>query len=188
MNPEFLTSLLSAFGAIGGGASGRRKSQETAIQKQQRNIIDQILAGLGGEGQFADLFNADEGAFQRSYVDPSLRRFEKFIAPQIQQSYIQSGQQRGTGLQDTLTRAGVDLQSNLDEKYAGFQQDAMERQLRALSGVLGMDAGAPRDQSRSEAFGEAIAGYTAQPGFRDDVSNIFETLGFGKSNRRGFSQ
>ena len=104
-----------AGGLIGGAAGGLlgAKPKETPMQAKQRELVDQLLGSLQGGGPFSSLFNVDEAGFQRSFVDPMKYKFQSQIAPQIQQQYIESGQQRGTGLDDTLTRAGVDMDQEL---------------------------------------------------------------------------
>src|ERR1044072_7152085 len=117
IDDALLAAGLTAAGSIGGGfLAGRGSaSPETKMQKTQRKLVDQLLASLGGEGPDANLYNADENIFQKSFVEPALSKFNYQIAPQIQQQYIQSGQQRGTGLEDQLLRAGVDLDALLNQ-------------------------------------------------------------------------
>ena len=196
MDPATISLILSAIGAGGsalGGIFGRGRGKETAIQGQQRMAIDDILAGIKGEGPYASLFAADQEAFQRSYVDPAKSRFEKQIAPQIQQEFIASGQQRGTGLDDTLSRAGVDLDMLLNQQYGQFQENALQRQLGALGGVLGSGAGAPVGQSVGSAAGQGLAGFFASPGFSTGLSGILDAYSGGGAgarapSRRGYIQ
>src|SRR6185295_13327016 len=90
--------LLQAAGSVASGyLTGQGANKETKTQKTQRKLIDQLIASLtSGEGPFADLFNMDENAFQKSFVDPAKAMFNNQISPMIQQQYIASGQQRGT--------------------------------------------------------------------------------------------
>ena len=194
-----LTSLIGAGGSALGGLFGRKKNKETPIQTQQRSAIDEILAGIKGEGPFAGLFAADQDTFQKSYVDPAKSMFEKQIAPQIQQEFIASGQQRGTGLEDTLSRAGVDLDMALAQQYGQFQESAQQRQLGALGGILGQAPGVGPDQSRGSAAGQGFAGYLSSPGFGSNLSGILDAFsnrdpqsgfssGANSAARRGFIQ
>lgn len=135
------TTVSGGLGAIGQGASNRaqRKAQKPAIKFQEKRnaLIDQLLASLGGDGQFGDLFKADEAAFQKSFVEPAKSTFRNQIAPQIQQQSIAGGLQRGTGLDDQLLRAGVDLDSILNQQYASFQENAKNRAFSGIGSVLG---------------------------------------------------
>ena len=186
-------------GGIGGGMLGRRKeqtipSQETPIQGRQRELLDQLLGSLQGNGPFSNLFQADEGAFQRSIVDPAMQRFQSQIAPNIQQQFIAGGQQRGTGLEDTLARAGVDLNQMINQQYLPFQQAGLERKQRGLESVLGAGAGAMPEQTLpgqgfGEAAGQGLAGFLSGPGFGQAASTIGGGIGDILSRgRRGFEQ
>jgi len=183
----------TAIGALGGAAVGglasflgRRRSQETPIQGQQRELVDELLASLRGEGQFSDLFKMDEETFQKSFVDPALSRFRTQTAPQIQQSFIAGGQQRGTGLEDTLARAGVDLDQLLSQQFAQQQQAAQQRQLLGIGGILGQEAGAIPEQSGREAIEQGIGGFLTSPEFKSGLSSILQSSR--ASGRRGFEQ
>ena len=91
----------------------------------------------------------------------------------LQQQYIASGQQRGTGMEDTLTRAGVDLNSMLNEKYYQFQQDALNRKQNTVGQILGAGSGADPQQSVMQNFGQGLAGYTSTPAFAEQFKSIF---------------
>jgi len=151
----------------GKGSAGK----ETKMQRTQRKLVDRLLASLSGEGDFADLFNPSNEAFQKSFVEPAMSKFRNQIAPQIQQSYIASGQQRGTGLEDTLTRAGVDLDSMLNQYYYQHMQDAQNRKANAINGILGAGAGAPNSTSGFQDVLSGLSGYLTS----DNFSNMFKT-------------
>jgi len=177
-----------AGGVIGGAAGGLfgRENKETPMQGKQRELVDQLLASLQGEGPYSNLFNVDEGSFQRSFVDPMKQKFSSQIAPQIQQSYIASGQQRGTGLDDTLTRAGVNMDQLLNQYYYQQQQDAMNRQLKGIGGILGMKQGAPATPSVGQAAMQGLGGYLQSDRFGsnlDDVIKYYQNKG---ADRKGF--
>lgn len=155
-----LPSLISGAASVAGGILSKPKRQrETPIQKRQRQTIDEVLAGLRGEGDFAQFFGADEDVFQRQFVDPALQRFQSQVAPQIQQSFIASGQQRGTGLEDALTRAGVDLNTALASQFGEFQQAGQNRAMQALNQVLGAGPGFQPSGGRetAQAFGGLLS-------------------------------
>lgn len=180
----FLPAIISAAGSIGGALlSGNQK--ETPIQGQQREIIDQILQSVKGNGPFSDMFKMDDQAFQKSYVDPAKERFSSQIAPQIQQSYIQSGQQRGTGLDDTLTRAGVDLDQILNQAYSSFQGGAQDRLMNAINSILGSGQGVGEGMSLGEKAGAGLQGFVSSKALPKSIDLIIEQFK-NKGNRQGF--
>lgn len=161
-----------ALGGIGSAIFGRDQPKETEMQGKQRELIDQLLASLSGQGPFSNLFNVDEASFQKSYVDPMKQKFESQIAPQIQQSFISSGQQRGTGMEGNLTRAGVDMDQLLNQQYATMQQQAMNRQANAMGTILGMDKGIGQGQTMGEAALSGLGGFLGSPGFSEGIGSI----------------
>jgi hypothetical protein len=188
MDPMTMALVMAAIGAgtsALGGVAGRQTGKQSQTQKMQSSQIDQILAGIQGQGPYADLFQADEAAFQKSYVDPAMSRFKNQITPGIQQSYIASGQQRGTGLEDTLTRAGVDMNSLLNEAYGQFQGQAQNRQMSGLNAALGYSGGAPAAQGAWQAAGQGLAGYGASQGGQQSLSSILDLLRGGQQQQQG---
>lgn len=167
-----ITGGLSAAGSIGSGFLGRKKGRETREQKRDRNIIDLLMQGINGQGPYASIFSADEDTFNRLYRDPAASRFKNFTSPSIQQQFIGSGQHLGTGMEDELTRAGVDMDTILNQQYGQFQQDAQNRQLDTLSLILGNRTGVEPRQSYGDAFRSSVAGYLSGPGFQKDLLGL----------------
>lgn len=168
-------ALIQAAASVGGGMlSSQGAGKESRIQKKQRRLIDKLINSLEGDGPYSDLYNADEGAFQKSFVEPAQRMFQNQIAPQIQQQYIASGQQRGTGLDDQLLRAGVDLDSMLNQQYYNFTQDAMNRKQGTINGILGSGSGAGNDNSQGQNLMQSVGGYLSSDSFSDAVSGAFK--------------
>lgn len=177
----------TAIGGLAGGALGgylgKDKGKETPIQKKQRQLIDDLLSSLSGGGPYADLFAANEADFERGFAEPARSRFRNQMAPQIQQKYIASGQQRGTGLEDTLTRAGVDIESLINENYLSYLESAKNRQSSALSNILGQPAGALPGQSGWNAALQGVGGYVSSPSFGKDLESILATFSKDKYNQ-----
>ncbi len=169
-------ALISAAGSIGSGwLSGQSQApKETKMQKTQRKLIDQLINSLTGDGPYSDLFNADESTFQKSFVDPAQSLFKNKLAPQIQQQYIASGQQRGTGLEDQLLRAGVDLDSLLNQHLMEFQQGAMNRKQNTINSILGSGSGAPNQTTGTQDLLGGLSGYLSSQGFADTAGSIFK--------------
>jgi len=182
MTLALLTAGLKAGGSIFGGALARNP-KESQAQKMRRELLDEILASIRGEGEFSDLFNLDEDAFQKSFVDPAKARFRNQISPQIQQSFIASGQHRGTGLDDTLTRAGVDMDQLLNEQYMNFLQQGQNRKANALNSILGMSEGVQPGLSTGEKLRESAAGFLTGEGFGESMDQILDAY----NKRKGFA-
>ena len=176
IDDALLAAGLGAAGSIGSGwLAGRSQgNKETKMQKTRRKLVDELLASLNGNGAYSDLFNSDQETFQKSFVEPAQSLFRNQIAPQIQQQYISSGQQRGTGLDDQLLRAGVDLDSMLNQYMYQHQQDALNRKQNAISGILGTETGAAPQSSSGQDFASAFSGYLSGPGFADSYKDYFK--------------
>jgi hypothetical protein len=191
MPPGIGTLLSLAAPAIGGALFGQKQQQpqqpkETQIQKTQGKLINELLQSVSGQGQYSDLFQSSPEAFQKSYIDPALSTFRNQIAPQIQQSYIASGQQRGTGLEDTLARAGVDMNSQLASQYGNFVSGAQNRQASALSSILGAGPGYQEmpQQQQQNPWAQAIGGTLSNPQAQGAFERIFNQLLGSSSNQQ----
>ncbi len=175
----------AASSGLSGWLTGQGANKETKTQKTQRKLIDQLINSLtSGEGPFADLFNMDENAFQKSFVDPAKAMFNNQISPMIQQQYIASGQQRGTGLDDTLTRAGVDLDTLINQHLMNYQQKALDRKQGTINSILGAGSGVPQRSSGQDIM-SGLGGYLSSPAFADSTANLFKTASQ-DTTRKGF--
>lgn len=171
----------AAIGGLAGGFLGGESSEETSMQKTKRELVDQLLGSLNGQGPYSDLFTANEADFQRSFADPARARFKNQTAPQIQQAYIASGQQRGTGLEDTLARAGVSMDDMLNQNYLNYQQGAQNRKTNAIGNILNQDKGADNPTSfASEYFGSDQ--------FGGDLDRILQSFTQNKDNNESGPQ
>jgi hypothetical protein len=169
----------AASGYFGGKGEGKK---ETKMQKTQRKLVDQLLESLGGQGPYADLFKTDKETFQKSYVDPAMQKFRDITAPNIQQQYIAHGQQRSTGLDDTLTRAGVDLDQMLNQAMMEFEKQGKDRQMSILGSILGMGSGAANQPTGAQNAMTGVANYMSGQGFTDTIANLFKNYSGGTSN------
>ncbi len=149
-------------------------SKESKMQKTQRKLIDKLIGSLNGQGEFSDLFDSSPEAFQKSFVEPAQARFRNQTAPMIQQQYIESGQQRGTGLDDTLTRAGVDLDSMLNQYAYQFGQDSLNRKQNSINSILGAGAGAPNQTTGMQDILGGTGGYLSSNDFSSQFKDYFK--------------
>lgn len=166
--------LIQGAASLGSAAlTSLGKGKESKLERTKRKLVDKLLASINGEGEFSSLFNVDNEAFQKGIVEPAQSRFKNQISPQIQQSYIASGQQRGTGLEDTLTRAGVDLNQQINEQYYKYVQDMENRKLNAISGILGTSGGA-EPTSTGEDILSAAGGYLGSEKAGEGIQGILD--------------
>jgi len=174
MNPMALVQAILPL--IGGMMSRRGPTQG---ESRDQNTINELMQSMQGNGQYSDMFNMDYDAYKKSYVDPAMSEFKNVIAPGIQQEYIASGQQRGTGMEDTLSRAGVDMQQNLNKNYADMQNQSMDRKYKGIFGTLGQGQGAPPQGG----FGQTAGGFLQSNSANDMMSEImklFSSMGGGQ--------
>lgn len=177
MTAAVIAALISAAGSVGGGLLSGRGRKETKMEKTKRKLIDDLLVGLkGGGGAFGDLFGTDEAAFQKGFVDPALSTFKNRVAPGIQQEFISSGLQRGTGLDDSLSRAGVDIDALINSEFLKFQQGGKDRQAGIIGQILGGGAGAPQQLSGGEAAGQGAAGFLSGDSFLNAIDAILKKI------------
>ncbi len=185
-----ITAAVGAGGSITGGLlSGRNSGQETKMQKKKRHLIDSLLQSLGGDGEYGSLFKNDYDTFQKSFVDPAKSIFKNQIAPQIQQESIYNGQQRGTGLDDQLLRAGVDLDQLLNQHFMNFQDNGKNRMQNMLGSILGSGDGGTSNMSNKQSFAQSAGGYLSSDNFAKSIQRIYgsEDKEPYSQNRKGFA-
>lgn len=174
--PALAAAIPAVVSAAGSAASGYFASQgnkETKLQRQRRKLTDEFLASLrSGEGPFADLFSSSYEDFEKGFAEPARQRFRDRGAPQIQQQYIQSGLQRGTGLDDALARAGVDLEGQINQNFMAYQQGGLNRKQQLLQTALGGSEAGPQTSGWQGAQ-QGFAGYLGSEGFQSNIENIF---------------
>lgn len=167
--------LINAAGSITSGyMQGRSGGQETKMQKTKRKLLDELINSLNGEGAYSDLYKTDYDSFNKAFVEPAQAKFNNQIAPMIQQQYIASGQHRGTGLDDTLTRAGVDLDTLLNQHLMEYQQGAMNRKQSGINTGLSAGDGGTQNMSPGQSAMQATSGYFASDAFSKGVNDIFK--------------
>lgn len=173
MNSNIISSIIQGVGTIGGSLLNKPQDSETRMQRKQRYLVDDLLKSLDGGGKFGDIFSTDEETFNKSFREPAMSRFRNQTAPQIQQESIFSGQQRGTGLDDQLLRAGVDMDSILNQAMFDYQQKGLDRKSNAINGILGMGAGASNPMSTLQALGQGASAYLGSENFANLTNDLF---------------
>jgi len=176
------TAGAGLIGSVAGGFMGDR-GKPTPIDQKKKELLDQLMDSFQGNGPFSNLYNVDEQTFQKSFVDPMKQKFQSQIAPQIQQSYVASGQERGTGMEDALTRAGVDMDQLLNQFYAQMQEGAMNRQSTSMQNILGMESGPKEELTGMQAATQGLGGFLTSPDFSKGIGSILDSF---SNRRKGF--
>lgn len=195
-------AAITAAGSIGGGYMAGRSSgqRESKMEKRKRKLVDELLSSIEGNGAYSDLYNMDEAGFQKSFVDPAKSIFKNQIAPGIQQQYIASGQQRNSGMEDQLLRAGVDLDQLINQQYMNYTEGAKNRAQSGISSVFGVGNGPAPAPGGGQAFQQAASGYMQSDAFQNSIDKIMNsntaqpqqaappTSQFGAPPRKGYTQ
>lgn len=139
----------AAIGGAAGGFFGGKKSPATlsTLDPRQRKLMEQYTQALeGGGGPLSDVygqFNPEtmRNVYESAYAQPAYQEFQQNIVPTI------TGQFRGQNLQNSsylggaLSKAGTDVQNNLNGQMAKLlyqgQQDSLRRRSGAVENILG---------------------------------------------------
>ncbi len=182
---------MSFFSSLFG--SGPSNEQFSTLTPEQQQLLQQLISGIGGQGPLSGLFGVDQESFQKSFVDPAMNTFNNRTAPAIQQRFIASGGARSSSAEDTLTRAGADVQGQLNQTLAGLINQAQGRAMQGLGLGLGTQAFQNvQDPGSTGLFGELFSGVGS--GFAAPFGNQLgkSAAGFfsrgGNQGRRGQSR
>lgn len=179
--PAIAAAAIPAIASIVGGYISRPRKQkptpETPIQSQQRNIIDQLMQSLQGQGPYSGLFDRDEATFQKSYVDPALSMFKNQWAPQIQQSFLASGMHKSSGMEDALTRAGVDMEQMLASQYGQYKDQGDMNMMNVINSILGAGPGYQQPPTTGGGeFMQSVGGYLGSPAAKTALESILDSF------------
>jgi len=140
------------------GSSPGMQQAPTMTQGQQ-GLQNQLVGGLGGvQGQglqyLMQLLSNDPEAF-KAFEDPLKQQFQQEIIPDISEQFagMGSGGSFGSGLNNSLARAGQELSTNLAGLRAGLKNNA----LQALQGMQSQ-AFQPSFQNVYDPGGYGVAG------------------------------
>ena len=145
----------TAAGAVIGGAVGlfgskkkkkKKAKQISTLDPQQQKLYGDYVKSIRGEGPMADMYNFDaEGynsVFDQTIGRPAYRNFQENIIPGITGQYRQNNLMNSSYSAEALSRAGRDVQENLDAQrsaniFQGQQQSNINKQ-NAINNILGM--------------------------------------------------
>tara|TARA_R110000868_G_scaffold114392_1_gene306590 strand:+ start:252 stop:872 length:621 start_codon:yes stop_codon:yes gene_type:complete len=168
-----LPAVISAAGSAASGYLAGQGNKETKLQRQRRKLLGDVIESVRtGKGDYADLFASSWEDFDKGFAEPARQRFRDRGAPQIQQQYIHSGMQRGTGLDDALARAGVDLEGQINSNYMQYQNSALNRKQNLLNTAMSGTEAGPQSSGWENAA-QGLGGYMGSEGFQKNLENIF---------------
>lgn len=175
-----------AGGLLGGFGGDNRPEKLSSFDKYQKGLYQDVVSGLQGKGQFADLFGYDPDQqrqlFEQQYARPAQQRFQREIIPGITGAFRGKNLGKSSYLGNALAQAGSDVQQNLDSQLAQLlyqgQQDSISRRLQALQNVLSQSTFAY--QNRSDPFDQIFSGL-AQGAGSMFAKNLFNTYGGGNA-------
>lgn len=151
--PVIGTAIGAASGGLIGGiaslfGSKKKKAKKpkpvSTLDPDQTKLYKDYVNSLRNKGPFSDLYNYDsQGAnqnFDANVSRPAYRNFQENVIPSI------TGQFRGGNIQNSsytgeaLSRAGRDVQENLDAQRSNMQfmgqENAQIRKQNAINGIL----------------------------------------------------
>lgn len=163
----------TGIGAVAGGllgAFGRKKKKPkkiSTLDKTQQGIYNQYAQGLQGKGQYADLFNFDSEAarnnFNSMYAQPAYQQFQEEVIPGITGQFRGGNLQKSSYLGGALSKAGTDVQRNLDAQLANMlyqgQNDSVNRRINGINNLLNMQTFAyqqPQQSAGDQVFGSLM--------------------------------
>jgi len=177
---------------VAGSFFGGKGKKRSTLDKRQKKLYKDQIAGIYGRGPLANLYQFDPNAtrqmFQDVYAKPAYQQFQEEVVPNITGSFRGKNLQNSSYLGQGLSKAGSDVQAGLDRNLAEMlykgQQDALNRRANAIGGIQGMNtqaldvSGSPMDEFLSQ-LGSAGSKYI--------LENIFKTQGAGGNPLGGAS-
>ncbi len=143
----------TAAGALIGGVAGffgskkkkkKAPKQISTLDPQQQALYKDYISSIRGEGPMAGMYNFDaEGynkVFDQTIGRQANRSFKENIVPTITGQFRSNGLQNSSYAGESLSRAGRDVQENLDAQRSANifqgQQQAQQNKQNAINSVL----------------------------------------------------
>jgi len=165
MMMQFLPFMMSAMGGQGGmfGKPGEFQQLQT-MNPEQIQMMQNIM---GGAGQGMDFYKGILGGDQ-SQLDklsaPLMRQFERETVPGIAGRFAAGNSMRGSAFQNSLGRAGTDLETNI----GALQANLLNQAAGGLTGMAGMgmqptfqNIYRPQTPGGIDALGQSMGGMGA---------------------------
>jgi hypothetical protein len=164
---------ITGFGAMGlpggiwGGLSGDKKPKKlSTLDKQQKGLYNEYMKGLMGQGgQFGDTFGWDpdqlQDVFNQNFAQPAYQQFQEEMVPGITGAFRGQNLQNSSYLGGALSKAGTDVQNNLNAQLAKMmydaQQNSVDRRMDAVNKILNMQTFAYQ-KPQPRAFDQFMSG------------------------------
>lgn len=137
-------AILGGVMGLFGGKKKKKPKPVSTLDPQQQALYKQHMAGLRGEGQFADLYKYDvEGAnanFDANVSRPAYRNFQENIIPGITGQFRSQNLMNSSYTGEALGRAGRNVQENLDAQRSNMifngQQQANQNKINGINSAL----------------------------------------------------
>lgn len=130
---------------LGGGIFGskKKKKKRSTFDKRQKQLNEQQHDSILGEGPLADLYNYDaemaNQVFDQNTARPAYRSFQENVIPSITGQFRNEGLMNSSYAGDALSRAGRDVQENLDglrsQYLMGQESDARNAKRSAVENL-----------------------------------------------------
>lgn len=152
--PGIGTAIGAGVGALTGGLFGlfgkkKKKGKPkkvSTLDPQQEKLYGDYQKSLYGEGPFGDLYNYNAEAanqnFDQNVAKPAQRQFQESTIPGITGQFRGNNLMNSTYAGESLSRAGRDVQENLDAQRSNMhyqgQQDVLNRKQGSIDKILNM--------------------------------------------------
>ena len=146
--PGVGTAIGGVVGGLVGGIAGlfgkkNKKKKLSTLDKRQQELNRQQHESILGKGPLADLYNYDPQAanavFDKNTARPAQRNFAENTVPTITGAFRNQGLQNSSYVGDSLSKAGRDVQENLDalrsQYLYGEQNNAREAKRNAVENL-----------------------------------------------------
>jgi hypothetical protein len=166
----FAGGVIGGFtGLFGGGKKKKKPKRVSTLDPQQQAIYGDYVDSLRGEGPFSDLYNFDSeqanNVFDQTVGRPAYRSFQEKIVPTITGQFRSNNLQNSSYAGQALSRAGRDVQENLDAERARYQfqgqQNAQANKQNAINNILNMNTFDYQQQDQSGNVIDDILGKVA---------------------------
>jgi hypothetical protein len=159
---------IAGFSAL---ASKKKPKKRSTLDKKQKKLRNQYIEGLHGKGEFADLFNFDpkkaSALFQESFAAPAYQNYKENIVPGITGSFRAGNLQNSSYLGNALSKAGTDVQKNLDAQLAQMlyqgQQQSIDRRLTGINNIMNQQTFA-YEQPQASPLDAVLGGFAEGAG------------------------
>lgn len=160
-------SLVGGLTGLFGGKKKKKAKKIDTMSPEQKRLFQMQYQGLMGEGPLSNLYNFDEkGArknFEQMYSQPAYQNFQEGVVPGITGAFRGGNLQNSSYLGGALSKAGTDVQRNLDAQLANMlyqgQQASLDRRTQGINSLLGMQTFAyQKPEQQQPGYGEQFLG------------------------------